>query len=111
MNEVLRSETIYNKVDKIRKERGWTFYQLAKKAGLTENAFYRWRDKKSSPTLYLLEAIADAFEISVINLLLSDDDLAALTEDQKSLIQKWSTLKDDQKKSLLDLIETFQRNN
>lgn len=109
-NDFLQSESIYNRVDEIRKAKGWSIYELAKKANITENSIYKWRDKKSAPTLYLLESISDAFGISIINLLVNEEAIIALTEEQQNLIKSWNTLKDSQKRALLEIIKSYQIN-
>lgn len=108
MKEFLSSENIYNRVDEIRTARGWTIYELAKRAGIAEASIHNWRDRKSSPSLYLLEAISEAFGISIIQLLINDDEIAALTEEQQDLVKRWTSLKDHQKRALLEMIKAFE---
>lgn len=62
VRETFESTAIYNRVEKLRLEKKWTIYELAKHANISVNSLYRWRDKKSSPSLYLLENLAEAFK-------------------------------------------------
>ena len=94
-------------MDALRLEKGWTIYELAKKAGVAPTTIYNWRDRLSSPTLSLLEAVCSAFEITVIDFLLNEDELMALTEEQKELIRVWNTLTGAQKKSILNLMKSI----
>lgn len=107
MLDLLDGKQIYDKVDALRLEKGWTIYELAKKAGVAPTTIYNWRDRLSSPTLSLLEAVCSAFEIAVIDFLLNEDELMALTEEQKELIRVWNTLTGAQKKSILNLMKSI----
>ncbi len=107
MLDLLNGKEIYDKVDALRLEKGWTIYELAKKAGIAPTTVYNWRDRQSSPTLSLLDAICSAFNISVIDFLLDADDLMALTDEQKEVIRLWNTLSSAQKKSILNLMKSM----
>lgn len=103
------SEEIYNKVDKMRLDRGWSIYYLANLAGVSENTLYSWRDRNSSPTLYLIEGLATAFGISPIALLLKEEDIVAIQEEHKELFERWNGLTVEQKESLMSMLRSFQR--
>ncbi len=107
MLDLLSGKDIYDKVDTLRIEKGWTIYELAKQAGVAPTTIYNWRDRLSSPTLYLLESVCSAFEISVIDFLLDEDELIALTEEQKEVIRIWNTLSSEKKKSIINLMKTM----
>ncbi len=105
--DLLNNKEIYEKVDALRLKHGWTIYELAKKAGVAPTTIYNWRDRLSSPTLSLLEAVCSAFEISVIDFLLDEDELMALTEEQKEVMRLWNTLSSEQKKSIISLMKSM----
>ena len=107
MLDLLDGKEIYKKVDSIRLQKGWTIYELAKRAGVAPTTIYNWRDRLSSPTLSLLEAVCSAFEISVIDFLLDEDELMALTDEQKEVIRLWNTLSSEKKKSILNLLKSI----
>ena len=107
MLDLLDGKAIYNKVDSIRLQKGWTIYELAKQAGVAPTTIYNWRDRCSSPTLSLLEAVCSAFEISVIDFLMDEDELMALTDEQQEVIRVWNTLSGEKKKSILNLMKTI----
>ena len=107
MLDLLDGKEIYDKIDALRLEKGWTIYELAKKAGVAPTTIYNWRDRASSPSLYLLEAVCSAFGITVIDFLLDEDELLALTEEQKEVIRLWNTLSAEKKKSVLNLMRTM----
>lgn len=107
MLDLLDNKTIYEKVNAIRLGKGWTIYELAKKAGVAPTTIYNWRDRLSSPTLSLLDAVCTAFEISVIDFLLDEDELSHLSEEQKEIVLLWSTLNGEQKKAIKNLMKTI----
>lgn len=107
MLDLLDGKEIYNKVDNLRLEKGWTIYELAKKAGVAPTTIYNWRDRLSSPSLSLLEAVCSAFEISVIDFLLNEDELMALTEEQREMMRLWNTLSSEKKKSIINLMKSM----
>lgn len=107
MLDLLDGKEIYEKVDALRLEKGWTIYELAKKAGVAPTTIYNWRDRQSSPTLSLLDAVCSAFEITVIDFLLNEDELMSLTEEQKEVMRLWNTLSSEKKKSIINLMKSM----
>lgn len=107
MLDLLDGKEIYDKVDALRLGKGWTIYELAKKAGVAPTTIYNWRDRLSSPTLSLLEAVCSAFNITVIDFLLNEDELMALTEEQKEVMRLWNTLSSEQKKSVISIMKSM----
>lgn len=110
MHESFPSEEIYKRVERLRKERCWSLYMLAKKAGVSVNSLYHWRDKKSSPTVYLLAALAEAFNVSIARLLMDAETLDGLTTEQRLLTEKWSKLSRKQQETVMKIIEAFEAN-
>lgn len=107
MLDLLDGKAIYDKVDAMRLTKGWTIYKLAKEAAVAPTTLYNWRDRSSSPTLSLLEAVCSALEISVIDFLLDGDELTAFTEEQKELMRLWNTLSKEQKKAVINLMKSM----
>ena len=58
---------VYEKVKKLADERKISIYALERKAGLKNGAISKWRE--SSPTLNSLQAVAEALETTIDNLL------------------------------------------
>lgn len=103
------SENIYNKLDTIRQNKNLSIYSLAKKAGVSCASVYKWRDRKSSPSLYLIESLCEVLNIHIVNLFVKDEDLAYLQEDEKQLFNEWKVLRKDQKELILGLIKSLQK--
>lgn len=108
MLDLLDGKAIYDKVDSLRLERGWTVYELAKQSGVSPTTIYNWRDRCSSPTLSLLDAVCSAFHISVIDFLLNEDEIMALSEQQMELMTLWSKLNKEQRIAIINLMKTIK---
>ena len=113
-------------------ERGWTDYRLAKESGLSHSRrpaqifdltgavaqrlenppgfqppITNMFNRNNAPTLPTLEAVCAAMGITLAQFFADGPDSAALTEEQRSLFAKWSTLTDKQKEALLRLIDAI----
>ena len=56
---------ILKKIDKLRRERGWSINYLAMEAGLTQSTVNNLYVRKTEPKLSTLRAICNAFGISL----------------------------------------------
>ena len=72
-------------------ERGWTDYRLAKEANLSHSTVTNMFNKNNAPTLPTLEAVCQAFGITLAQFFAEGEE-AQLTEEQQKLFSKWSTL-------------------
>lgn len=109
MLDLLDGGAIYDKIDKMRRDKGWSIYGLAKKAGISTTALYHWRDRRSSPTLDVLDAVCSALNISVIAFLLEGDELITLTDAQQELVDEWNQLSTEQKRLIIHLMRSINR--
>lgn len=87
-------------------ERGWTDYKLAKEANLSHSTVTNMFNRNNAPTLPTLEAVCQAFGITLAQFFASDRE-TPLTSEQQTLFAKWSTLTDRQKQILLDLMDSI----
>lgn len=58
-------DDILNKLDKLRKEKGFSIFKLTELAGLSENTIYNWYNKGSQPTIEALKAVCDVLNVSL----------------------------------------------
>lgn len=87
-------------------ERGWTDYRLAKESNLSHSTVTNMFNRNNAPTLPTLEAVCQAFGITLAQFFASDGE-TPLTSEQQTLFAKWSTLTDRQKQILLDLMDSI----
>lgn len=95
------------RIKQLMEERGWTDYRLAKEANLSHSTIANIFNRNNAPTLPTLEAVCAAFGITLAQFFSVGEAGGSLTEEQQALFAKWSTLTDEQKKILLDLMNTM----
>jgi transcriptional regulator with XRE-family HTH domain len=83
--------TLFERIKETGKKRGWNVKQVAVKAGIGENAIYRWKD--SQPTADKLVAVADVLGVTVDYLLGTDNTPEWAT--QKDVTDLKQYLEDD----------------
>lgn len=97
MNITLRIQNLMN-------ERGWSEYRLAKEANLSQSTIANIFRRNNAPTIPTLEAVCDAFGLTLAQFFTEDNSPIELTEEQQILFLKWNTLTEIQKKVLFDLM-------
>jgi transcriptional regulator with XRE-family HTH domain len=98
---------VLGKIERMRKERGWSEYELAKRSGIPQTTLSSQHRKNHMPTIPTLEAICKAFGITMSQFFADSNVPVELTEEQKEMLEKWNTLDDDKKQALLRLMETM----
>ena len=102
MSDVLERITYF------RMKRGWSEYQLAEKAGLTQSTISSWYRKNMVPSIPSLEKICTAFDITLSQFFAMEDDLCCeLTEVQKILVEETAKLSKDQQTALVAFLKTL----
>ena len=98
---------ILAKIISYREARNWSEYQLAEKAGLPQSTISSWYRKNMIPSVASLMKICDAFDITLSQLFSENEELLDLNDEQKLLLAKWATLTAEQRKAILELIDTI----
>lgn len=94
------------RIRQLMEERGWTDYRLAKEANLSHSTVTNMFNRNNAPTLPTLEAVCRAFGITLTQFFTEDGE-SQITEEQQKLFSIWSILTDEQKRLLLDLMNTM----
>lgn len=95
------------RIKQLMEERGWTDYRLAKESNLSHSTVTNMFNRNNAPTLPTLEAVCKAFGITLAQFFSEGDEPHALTLEQQELFSRWSSLTDEQKRLLLDLMNTM----
>lgn len=103
MIDIYDSRALYDKIDSMRVAKGWTINQLAHRAGISSMALYHWRERQSSPTLALLDALCTALGIGLIGFLMDENDI----QENRELLEEWNCLTREQQKNILLLIKSM----
>lgn len=99
MKDILTTITTY------RQQRGWTEYQLAERSGLPQSTISSWYRKNMVPTIPSLEKICTAFGITLSELFWEGDTPVSLTDSQRKLLERWSSLNEEQQAVIFALID------
>ena len=90
MIDVLERITYYQK------KKGWTEYQLAEEAGMTQSTISSWYRKNIVPSVPSLEKICGAFNITLSQFFATEDETGSLTDNQKQLVNAITRLSEPQ---------------
>ena len=73
LKRMVQTMTLGRKIQKMRKEKGWTQEELANRVGVSAQAVSKWETDVSSPDISLLRPLAEQFETNVDELLNMDE--------------------------------------
>lgn len=104
---MLTSRELFEKVDKLRREKGITQNKLSELAGISHGTLYSWKSRGTMPKIDVIEGICDALGISPISLLYGMD-FDMLSEDEVELVVCWRALSIEQKRVFLELFKVIK---
>ncbi|MBQ7923896.1 MAG: helix-turn-helix transcriptional regulator [Clostridia bacterium] len=88
---------IKEKIDKLRKERGWSLFKLAKESGIYPTTVYNWFNSiNATPTREKIDDLCAAFGISVSSFY-ADVDADNLTATEIELLEAFRKIPDKKK--------------
>lgn len=99
---------VIERIDILMKERGWTDYKLAVESGLSSSTIANIHRRHTVPSIPTLEAICDAFGITLSQFFNEDDSSVQLNEEQQEFFHTWLSLTDTQKNIVATLIKEFR---
>lgn len=83
---------ILERIRTLQNERGWTNYQLAQEAAMTQSTLTNMYSRKTLPSITTLLAICDAFKITPSQFFREDETTLILSDEEKFLISKYRLL-------------------
>jgi transcriptional regulator with XRE-family HTH domain len=96
---------VLEKIKRLQEERSWSGLRLAEMAGLSPSTISMMYMRNNQPSVPTLQAICEAFGITLSQFFSESNIPPGLTSEQKTLLKHWNRLTDDQKKAVLDLIK------
>lgn len=96
---------VLNRIKKLRDERGWSNYRLAKVAGISESSLNNMFRLNNLPTIPTLESICRGFDITLSQFFAEDDEAVTLKEEQREMLRTWDSLSKKQKEALLEFLK------
>lgn len=94
---------ILQKIEIMRKEKGWSINYLAMESGLTQSTLNNLYTRKNEPKISTLRAICNAFGITLSDFFREDDE----DDNEDELIRKVKTLSSENKLALLQLLKNI----
>ena len=98
---------VIKRIDELKKERNWSLYKLSYMSGLSSSTLANIYRRHTIPSLSTLEAICNAFGITLSQFFSEDTTAVPLTPEQKQLFNQWANLTPSKKKIIEDLIKEF----
>lgn len=99
--------TILEKIDEMNRARGWSTYELCKRANIAEGTLYSCKRRERNPSNDVLEKICQVYGITLYQFYHDLGGNSELTEEQKELLTLNSLLEDDEKTALKNLAKLF----
>ena len=96
---------VLEKIDKLRKEKGWSINYLAMEAGLTQSTVNNLYTRRTEPKIPTLRALCDALGITLSEFFKEESQENAADDE---LIRIVKSLSPDNKKALLQLFKNVK---
>ena len=97
---------VTDRIKQLAGDRGWSEYRLVKESGLATSTIANIYHRNTIPGIPTLEVLCNTFGITLSQFFCEDEPVALSTE-QKQLLEHWARLTEDQRKVLLQLLETL----
>ena len=101
---------ILKRIDELRQERGWTVFELTNRTNLSEYTIYSWYTRGSRPTLYAIESVCEAFNIT-LGEFFTELRRDSLTPSQIRLLETFDDLNEEQQQLVLDIMRSYRKAN
>lgn len=86
-------------------ERGWTLYTLSLEAGITQSTLQSMMNRGNAPKIETLQAICEAFGITLAQFFLEEEQVEILNADEKELVDSFRRLSSEKQQALLKFID------
>ncbi len=96
---------INKKIEQLRFARGWSMYELAQEAGITQSTLTSMIKRGNPPKIDTLECICEAFGITLSQFFMEDEELEVLSKNEKELISLFRKIPDVKQQALIDLLK------
>lgn len=97
---------VTTKIKKLAQERGWTEYKLVKESGLAASTIANIYHRNTIPSIPTLESLCKTFGIT-LSQFFSENNTISLSAEQTKLLHEWAKLNPEQRKILLELLNTM----
>ena len=105
---MLNSMELYEKIEKIRIQKGMSVAKLNKAAGISHSTLSSWKTRQTMPKIESLDSICFELGISLAELLY-DIDSDKLTGEEIDLLTYWKQLDKEQKQALMSTAKAMAK--
>ena len=98
---------IIERIDELRKMKGWSKYELAKYIGISANSVYGWYRTGAMPTLSNVLKICEVLDITVEQFFCGVGSYNT-SDEERILLQEWFLLSDIERKAIFGIIDVFK---
>lgn len=95
---------VIERIEKLRKERGWTENYLAMEAGLTQSTLNSLINRGYSPRVETLQSICEAFGITLAEFFSEGEEVQGLTDKESLLLSFFRKLDAKKQQALIELL-------
>ena len=92
---------VNKKIEKLRFQRGWSMYELAQEAGITQSTLSSMIKRGNPPKIDTLECICEAFGMTLAQFFTEDEQLEVLSPQEKELVSLFRKIPDDKQQALI----------
>lgn len=97
----MRDTDVIEHITDLCKERGWTYYRLAKESELPYSTINNMIHRTNIPTIPTLQKMCDAFGITLSDFFLGEVSEYTLTQGQQDLLDVYNVLSKEDKRILV----------
>ena len=101
---------ILKRIDELRREKGWTVFELTNRTNLSEYTIYSWYTRGSKPTIYALESVCEALGVTMGEFF-TEIKKDNLSPDQIRLLQSYDHLTKEQQELVLSVVKSYEKAN
>ncbi len=101
-------KNILEEITRLRLQRKWSEYELAKHSDIPQSTISTWYRKKQVPTISTLDKICKGMGISLSQFFAEGCDAIYLTSNQRELLDNWSALNPRQQEIILELLKNIK---
>lgn len=105
---MLNSMELYEKIEKIRIQKGISVAKLNEAAGISHSTLSSWKYRQTTPKLETLDSICFALGISLAELLY-DVDSDKLTGEEIELLSLWKQLNKEQRTAVMSTMKAMTK--
>lgn len=98
---------ILQEITRLREERNWSEYELAKRSGIERSTVSTWYSKNQTPQVQNIERVCKACGITLSQFFAEGLEPISLTPEQKEMLDNWSALSESQQQLLLAFLKSI----